>query len=174
MSEKKCFKCGTVKPLSEFYKHPAMSDGRVNKCKDCNKKDVKGNYIDNLQVPGFIDKERKRGREKFHRLYSGITKQRTGEANQRFYSKFPEKLAAKKYSTSKLVPAGFEGHHWSYNDEHVKDVIALSKKDHNKAHRFIVYDQEQMMYRRYDTNELLNTKEKHETFIRWCITNLED
>jgi hypothetical protein len=40
MDTKVCFKCGGEFPLSEFYKHPAMKDGHVNKCKSCNKKDV--------------------------------------------------------------------------------------------------------------------------------------
>lgn len=172
--EKQCFKCNVVKPLTEFYKHPKMPDGYVNKCKECNIKDVKGNYIDNKSKEEFIEKERKRGRQKYHRLYVGTGKSKP-KNNEKYLEKYPEKKKCNSLSGSLKKPFECaEKHHWSYNIQHAKDVIWLSKKHHMKAHRFIVYDQERFMYRRFDTNVLLDTKELHETFILDCINNQED
>lgn len=55
---KKCFKCGVEKQLDEFYKHPQMKDGRVNKCKECNKKDVRDNRSKNLDYYRDYDNRR--------------------------------------------------------------------------------------------------------------------
>lgn len=174
---KVCFKCNKWKPLTEFYKHPRMADGRLGKCKECNKKDVKDNYLVNVTKPGYIDKERKRGRDKHHRLYSRALKKYVYKYTDgtTYFQRYPErKIAAARSNHIKKIFVGAEKHHWSYNVEHYKDVIQLTKKDHMKAHRFIVYDQERMMYRRYDTIELLDTKEKHEAFIKHCIETIED
>lgn len=55
---KKCFKCEAVKPLDDFYKHAQMADGRVNKCKECNKKDVTDHRNKNIERIRKYDKER--------------------------------------------------------------------------------------------------------------------
>jgi len=58
MDAKECFKCRETKPLSAFYKHKKMKDGHVNKCMDCNKKDVFDNRLKNIEKIRAYDRAR--------------------------------------------------------------------------------------------------------------------
>jgi len=86
---KTCFKCNIKKELSEFYKHPRMSDGHVNKCKDCNKKDVSKNYIKNIDH--YKSYEQTEERKKAH-----------NERSSKFCKRY-RKLNPKKYRAHTMV-----------------------------------------------------------------------
>lgn len=56
--EKRCNKCGNVKPITEFYKCRGMADGHFNQCKSCKKV-----YADAYQAK-HIDELRAKARER--------------------------------------------------------------------------------------------------------------
>ena len=158
---KKCFKCSLEKPTTEFYKHKAMADGLIGKCKDCAKSDTK-KRSDVLQLDeDWIEKERARNREKYRRLYykekkKEWDKDKPWRSDGRFINVRRDLKVAKNKRT--------QLHHWSYNEQHFKDVFHMDIKQHRQAHMYIELDLDLRMYR--DSNGvLLNTRESHRRYL---------
>lgn len=176
---KKCFKCSVEKLLSDYYKHPGMGDGHLNKCKECAKNDVKDRYSSLSGIPDFVEKERARGREKSTRLgynKKKIPADKKREAMSRYNTNHPEKYFSRNKSQRLRMELGItdkkiEIHHWSYNVGHEKDVIILSQSDHHLAHVHLVYDKNEKKYRTKD-GVLLSTKEEHTEYLRKFIHNI--
>lgn len=55
---KTCFGCNTPKALNEFYTHPQMKDGRLNKCKECIRADATNHRNANIEKARAYDIER--------------------------------------------------------------------------------------------------------------------
>jgi hypothetical protein len=135
---KKCFKCGKVKPIDHFYKHPAMGDGHLGKCKGCTKKDVGERYNDPVA--------RERIREYEHqRFHDPDRKKKTLEYQRRRRAKNRGKNAARAaisrdIRSGKIVPQPCEkcgnpkteAHHVDYRKK--KDVRWLCFKHHREEH----------------------------------------
>ena len=73
---KRCFKCSKVKPLDDFYAHPGMGDGHLNKCKKCCKSYVRLRHKQLTQNPYWVLSERARSRLKSAKTRAGAGYQR--------------------------------------------------------------------------------------------------
>lgn len=142
---KTCFKCGIEKPLSEFYAHPQMGDGHLNKCKQCTCRDTK-KRTDKLSKTNleWVLKERERCRMKGRRFFeSGGRWERFPETLKKYRAKYPEKTKAhnavsnairegKMKSEPCFCGAKAHAHHDDYSKP--LDVIWLCPKHHSEHH----------------------------------------
>lgn len=135
MLTKKCFKCGLEKPLSEYYKHFAMGDGHLNKCKECTKKDVSMHRANNVDVIRQYD----RARSKLpHR------KAKAAKVFEEWKSKHPDRRKAQQAVNNAIRDGKLaklpcfvcgekaEAHHPDYSSP--LDVVWLCPPHHKQAH----------------------------------------
>ena len=159
---KVCFKCETMKPLSEYYKHKQMGDGLLGKCKDCTKNDTKQQTEINISTPEGLEKERERHRDKYHRL-GYKEKQIEWNKGQPWKNSTVYKGLRSRYY--KHLDRSFELHHWNYNHDYLEDVLILNIRDHKNLHNSLTLDIEKRIFYLKD-GTYLDTKEKHENYIK--------
>lgn len=136
---KKCFKCGTVQPLSEFYKHSGMADGHLNKCKTCAKKDVLIHRGKNLEKIRAYDRERGK---LDHRIALRVMVTRAWRAEDKRRSK-AHNAVCKSILNGKLIKANCEkcndaksvAHHEDYDKP--LQIIWLCTICHKQRHKEI-------------------------------------
>lgn len=136
MDAKTCFKCGTHKPLDDFYAHPMMGDGHLGKCKECTKRDARAHRAANIERFREYDTARK---TLPHRVASRV------RVTEEWRLKHPDRrLAQQKVAYAiqtgalKQEPCWVCGetkvhaHHPDYS--HPLSVVWLCAEHHKQAH----------------------------------------
>lgn len=132
---KVCFKCQKTKSVEDFYAHPRMADGRLGKCKECTKIDVRNR-------PKALTRayDRRRAQTPGRRAWASLSQKRIREL-------YPEKYKART-AVSNAVRSGrlvkqpcrecgstlkVEGHHPDYSKP--LDIVWLCDGCHHAEHQ---------------------------------------
>lgn len=143
-SMKNCFKCLTLQPLNSFYRHARMSDGHLNKCKTCAKKDASETY---QKTP--VEKRRSSRRayskanptrvaawsSKYGKLNAAAYNTRTAARRAKKLSATPLWLSAEQKLEIKEFYTIAKELQWLSNEPlHVDHIIPLQGKDVSGLH----------------------------------------
>ncbi len=136
---KECFKCKTIKPLSEFYKHSAMGDGHLNKCKECTKNDATAHRNKNLEKIRAYDRDRAKAPER-SKAAQEITAAWRKADNRRTRAHIAVARAVRKGSLvrSPCIRCGEQkslAHHEDYDKP--LEVVWLCQPCHKQRHKEI-------------------------------------
>jgi len=138
--------------LEEFYEHPAMADGRVGKCKTCQKRQANERRLRLEQDPEWMAKEAARHRAKAERFRQEgratvLSKEERREVTRRYRAANPEKarahgilghaLKAGKLTKSPCEKCGTTVGVHAHHDDYTKpmEVRWLCSAHHREHHR---------------------------------------
>lgn len=153
-----CFVCKCKKDISEFYKHSAMKDGYLNKCKDCCRKQATERRNQNIDKVREYDRNRpnKAERKRWNKEYKSKMREENPEkydkifhgARKHYRAKHKEKVWAqgklddairygKIIRPNACSVCGIEckpqAHHYDYSKP--LDVVWVCAKCHAEIHK---------------------------------------
>ena len=156
-----CKDCGKELPLDNFYRHSGANSVYRKECKACALIKMKQRIARLKLDPVWVEKRKKMYRERA-RGRTALRKGNTFEQRRRYRLNhnrlFPEQHSIRTFCKRLPKIPGMHNHHWSYREEHCRDIIRLPTLQHGLVHRFTIYDQEQRMYRRMD-GSLIDSRE---------------
>ncbi len=153
---KKCIRCGIDKEPEDFYVHPQMRDGHLNKCKTCCKEvaDLREKKL--RENPEFCEKERIRSKEKYHRLKYGKRQYEINQSKSYINGQYRNLSRKLKLTSEENV------HHWNYN--FIDDIIILNRMFHRFLHRYLRLDKYTLIFSTKN-GQILDSKEKHLQYV---------
>jgi len=80
--QKTCFKCRRVLPLTDFYEHPRMADGHLNKCRECARADTMQNRRKRVDYYRDYDRMRAQRPERAARRQQRARRQRDEQSQK--------------------------------------------------------------------------------------------
>ncbi len=136
---KTCFKCNVSKPLVDFYKHSAMADGYLGKCKECTKLDANNHRTNNLERIRQYDRDRAKNPERLKANFE-ITKVWRSEDKRRSrcHSAVAHAIRSGELTRLPCVKCGEAkslAHHEDYDEP--LNVMWLCQPCHKQRHKEI-------------------------------------
>jgi len=134
--EKECRECQSLKPLSGYYLHKGMSDGHLNKCKECCKRLARQNREHNAEYYADYDRQRsKTDRRKAQKNKSVKKWRRNNPEGARAHSAVGNAKRRGEITEAPCAVCGsdkVEAHHDDYSRP--LDVLWLCHKHHMEHH----------------------------------------
>ena len=137
-SKKTCFKCTQELSLDSFYKHSGMKDGRLNKCKDCARGDVRQHRRSPKYREKVLAYDRARGNRqgKQYRLEHRKKNEKEYKARTKLANAVRDKKISKAVRCEHCgSESPLHGHHHDYDKP--LSVIWLCVSCHRQIHSFM-------------------------------------
>lgn len=146
--------------MSDFYKHAAMADGHLNKCKACVQSRVKQHREENIESVKAYDRERGRSplraaaRREYDKTAAGVAarlrasakwnaeNQHKKEAHHKVSTAIRSGRLVKKPCERCGASETVEAHHEDYSKP--LDVVWLCDRDHKARHRELRWGAEEL------------------------------